>query len=77
MLDKLYILCSKQMKLLKSISQYNEFNADIMLNVHYTYEFKKTKTLISDARAALSNLSIYYMWKNYRKTVNVNNLKNH
>ena len=39
--DKLYILCIKKKKLLKSIQQYNEFNEVIKQNGYYIYEFEK------------------------------------
>ena len=38
-LNKSYILCIKQKKLLKKYTQYNEFNKIIKQKEYYVYEF--------------------------------------
>ena len=75
--DKSYILCNKQKKLLKKYI-INEFNRDIIqkfMNSKNGKTFDPHRLLLNfadkldvrrkDKQIALSNLSIYYTWKNF------------
>ena len=83
---KSYILC-----ILKGIQQYNELNKVIKQNENYIYDSVNSKTsdphrvLLnlsykinlkrSDKYVALQNLSIYYIWKNIKKSYKNNKFK--
>ena len=67
---KSHIICIKQKKLVKKIQQYNAFNKVVKQNGCYIYELDLKR---KDKYVALSSLSIYYAWKNRKKSYKKNN----
>ena len=88
---KLYNLCIKQKKLLKTIQQYNKFNKVIKQNGSIFMDSENSKTsdpyrlLLNlldkinlkrcDKYVALWNLSIYDTWKNMKMSCKNNKFK--
>ena len=86
----MYSLCQEK-EITKSIQQYNEFSKFIKQNEYCIFEFENSHASYShrlllhilnrinlkrrDKYVVSSNLSIYYTWKNIKKSYKKNKLK--
>ena len=78
---QLYIFCIKEKILIKKyITVYGQqYNTDTILNLWSSWNISnfsdKSNLKWSDKYFALSNLSIYYIWKNIKNNIKTTNLK--